>query len=120
ENSLHAVRSAAINVANQGAPTIRNVCKILLSAIEHGVPLYNSGNKYGCAKIYEMAAKSLHGKLLSYDLVLSERQKTVVADIQRIITHYRYATAENADSLAWDLRDAFDTLLEECYQTTAA
>ena len=84
------------------------------------LPFRNSGDKYGCAKIYEMAAKSLHGVLLSNDLVLSDRQKTVSDDIQRIITSQRYATAENADSLAWDLRDAFDTLLEECYQTTAA
>lgn len=120
ENGLHAVRAAATNLVNQKEPTIRNVCKILLSAIEHGAPIYNSGDKYGCAKIYEMAAKSLHGVLFSYDLVLSERQKTVVDDIQRIISHHRYATTENADSLAWELRDAFDTLLEECFQTTAA
>ena len=120
ENGLHAVRVATINVANQKSPTIRNLCKILLSAIEHGAPIYNSGDKYGCAKIYEMAAKSLHGMLLNYDLVLSERQKTAIDDIQLVSASYRYATIDNADSLAWDLRDAFDTLLEESYQTTAA
>ncbi|MCU0726527.1 MAG: heme-binding protein [Planctomycetes bacterium] len=75
---------------------------VLVDAIERGAPLFNAGDRKGCAALYEAAAREVLG--FAGDLSAWER-----AQLERGLAE---ASAEkDVTGRAWALRRAFDRLL---------
>lgn len=51
----------------EGPLTLDDVCALVSLALEHGIPLYNGGNREGCAEIY-LSAAGLLSDLLMWEL----------------------------------------------------
>lgn len=95
----------------------RAVMLMLELAIEHGVPRYNEGSPIDCARIYRYAAQRLLEMINTSKS--SGRHKISTRGVQeaenllpRIIPAEEAITTENADALAWELRTAFDRILD--------
>jgi Fasciclin domain/SOUL heme-binding protein len=83
-------------------PTIAPA-RIIERAIEIGAPLYNRGDKEGCARTYSMAAKMLLD--LPIERVGDLRAVELRAALQR--------NPHDVDKRAWALRRAFDEILRD-------
>jgi hypothetical protein len=75
---------------------------IIASAIERGVPLFNGGDREGCARVYVDAAREL---LRLDDAELSRLDRHVLETALA-------ESAADASARAWNLRRAFDRVLE--------
>ncbi len=94
----------AVHASSTGATPAATVALIKL-AIKHGVPIYNEQSHLGCALIYSHAARLLL-ELLSQSPSLSN-----VYQLLKAALPLDSLTLENANKVAWKLRDAFDTIL---------
>ena len=83
-------------------PPARSAQHIILEAIDRGVPIYNHGNHQGCADIYSNAARQV--------LSLSHKELGPMdrKDIQRALN----MRSHSASDRAWNLRHAFDRMLD--------
>jgi hypothetical protein len=78
---------------------------VLLSAIQQGVPIYNSGDHHGCAVLYMQALESV----AAMDATgLSQHSQT---QMQQTLGQCRRMTSST--SRAWALRNRMDQLLME-------
>jgi hypothetical protein len=81
---------------------LRTATSVIESAIEKGVPIFNDGDHEGCARVYEAAAREL--------LSLPDEQ---LAPLDRHQVESALAMeAADAGARAWNLRHAFDRVLE--------
>lgn len=94
--------STALSAPGSPAEEGRGAAAMIESAIEKGVPIFNSGDHAGCARIYEATAREL--------LALSDEQ---LAPLDRHQVESALAMeATDAGARAWNLRRAFDMVLE--------
>jgi transforming growth factor-beta-induced protein len=82
-----------------------DVGRTITRAIEHGVPLFNSGNVEACAAVYEVTAATV------LDLAGEQLEAGSRARLERGLREARHA--HGASDRAWALRHAFDDLLAE-------
>jgi uncharacterized surface protein with fasciclin (FAS1) repeats len=87
-------------MASASSPTPTAVIR---AALDRGVPLYNGGNVAGCVAAYEEGASAL---LRLPDDALGPIAR---ADLRRTLDQ----RAADASTRAWDLRHAFDRILED-------
>jgi len=80
-----------------------DVGRTITRAIEHGVPLFNSGNVEACAAVYEVTAATV------LDLAGEQLEAASRARLERGLREARHA--HGASDRAWALRHAFDDLL---------
>ena len=82
--------------------TPMDVVATLLEAInERGGPLYNKGDHEGCARVYEATARRLHAA----GRALSDLDR---ADLEAVLANLKH----DPDERAWQLRRAFDRILD--------
>jgi hypothetical protein len=112
---LQAVRITVRRLASRSSPSLREFCAILTLAIDHGASIYNNGDVYGCARIYEAAAKAFCGLIRHATVELSDRQRVSINELYRVIDGKSHVSPEHADMLAWDLRHAFDAIIDCCF-----
>lgn len=74
---------------------------MIVEAIDRGVPLFNSGDHEGCARVYEETARRILA-LGGPELSLLDRHELAAALDE---------TADAATARAWSLRNAFDRVL---------
>jgi hypothetical protein len=79
-----------------------SVTALISNAIERGVPLFNSGNHEGCAQVYVDAAREL---LQRGDAELSRLNRH---ELETALDK----SAPDAAARAWNLRHAFDRILD--------
>jgi hypothetical protein len=92
----------APSAAGATAEEIRTATSVIEAAIEKGVPIFNSGDHAGCARVYEAAAREL--------LALGDERLTPL-DKHEIESALAMEAAD-AGARAWNLRHAFDRVLE--------
>lgn len=119
-------RSPMVRVANEeldrlchqievdGRPvTDSAINSILKHAIERGAPRYDHGSPIDCAQIYDFAARRLLD-LMSVSRRSGDMSKSIVqmrAVLDAAIPEKDSITIQNANKIAWQLRDAFDLIL---------
>jgi uncharacterized surface protein with fasciclin (FAS1) repeats len=96
---VHVIDRVLMPVLPEPTPA-RQAMRLIESAIERGVPMFNSGKPEACAALYEVTARSLlsgHGEAL--DEAARERLRKGLADIHK---------DHRPDKQAWVLRYALD------------
>jgi hypothetical protein len=78
----------------------KNASEMILSAIDQGVPLYNSGQIEKCASVYESCLVAL-----SESKRLDQRTRTMIGEVATAGKKY------NADRRAWFYRSALDQMM---------
>jgi hypothetical protein len=108
-NGLVAVTAAAQELGAPGEPvTCRDIGRVFDTAIEHGAPIWNDGSQLGCARIYLQAARAILEKLRTPPALTSVGVEEVLSDLRQVDEAVPNATPQNANALAWALRDLFD------------
>jgi hypothetical protein len=92
----------AKSTAGSASDTRPSVTDLISSAIERGVPLFNSGDHEGCARVYVDAAREL---LRRGDVELSRLNRR---ELETALDQ----SAPDASTRAWNLRHAFDRVLD--------
>lgn len=77
--------------------------ELIQAAIAIGAPMYNHGNKKGCAAVYQLAARALLS-MPDTQVTASEKKRIQMALMKVENSH------SNSDS-AWTLRDVFDGMM---------
>ncbi len=78
-----------------------NPVEAIHAAIDRGAPLFNDGDEEGCARLYHRAALSM---MKAGDSLTDWDRMTLAAAMKK--------PAKDARAQAWNLRAAFDTILE--------
>lgn len=100
--------SAGASIPPSTVPTTSAIVGALEATILRGAPLYNTGDHAGCAAVYTEAARDLSAKF-RHQVAVSARLESALA---------RAATRPNPTDAAWDLRHAFDDLIQARPVTT--
>jgi hypothetical protein len=88
---------------------------VLTTAINYGVPLFNTGSPLGCAIVYSFAAATLLDRLESQARQSHRAGDPSNADIMRILSsvdpQFMPANYPDANGYAWKFRHAFNEIL---------
>jgi hypothetical protein len=94
--------AAALSSAGSPAGEDRTATAVIESAIEKGVPIFNSGDHAGCARVYEAAAR---------DLLALDDEHLGLLD-RHAVESAVALEAPDPEARAWNLRHAFDRVLD--------
>ena len=117
--AIAAVDTALVEFKTSPAvPSLDRVAKVIELAISFGAPIYNAGSHDNCAEIYLKTARGLIveldksvGPAAKDANTLAPRLSAVRDDLCQAANAHPAVTRENAKSLAWELRFAFDRTL---------
>jgi hypothetical protein len=108
----------ALSLVNDQTTPIpfRRLVEIIRVAISHGYKLFNKGMQWECAELYLHSAKRFASLLNRHNLRLLHRRELLLGilrnDLVPILRTYTIAPSENSSTIAWDLRRAFDNILD--------
>ncbi len=88
------------------------VYDVISLAISHGAPIYNAGSHVGCAQIYIRTASGLVACLGPDHPEESQTEALARSSLPPLLEGYEARLQENPTDLSWDLRHAFDALVE--------
>ena len=89
------------------------VYDVISLAISHGAPIYNAGSHVGCAQIYLRTARGLLACLGPESAGPGGRTETLARrTLPPLLEDHEQRMHENATDFSWDLRHAFDALVE--------
>jgi hypothetical protein len=88
------------------------VYDVISLAISHGAPIYNAGSHVGCAQIYIRTASGLVACLGPDHPDESRTEALARSSLPPLLAEYEARLQENPTDLSWDLRHAFDALVE--------
>ncbi len=83
---------------------------LITKAIHHGAPIYNLGSHIGCAAIYDYTAKLIF-RLLERPEGSEKPYQSAAAKLRQV--SFDALNPGIANQRAWQLRHAFDSILEE-------
>lgn len=101
---IHVIDKVLLPTASAGdSMGFKDSRELIQAAIAIGAPMYNHGNKNGCAAVYQLAARAL---LSMPDTQVTESQKKrIQAALMKV------ENSHSSSDKAWTLRDVFDGMI---------